>query len=167
MRRVQSNTLDVGIDVHLKNWSTAILSKHSVLRRFLQVDCEGPTLISYIVAKHLAHASRHNLTLPYKRFRIRRFRNLYVFAYKDEITLDTPLSEEPRPQQHSEERHAYNANTLSEYLPTPKPYLSVFHISANLKSESSLSSNISIYTYASVCDTIGLMESADSSCLHI
>ena len=48
MRRVQSNTLDVGIDVHLKNWSTAILSKHSVLRRFLQVDCEGPTLISYI-----------------------------------------------------------------------------------------------------------------------
>ena len=64
MRRVQSNTLDVGIDVHLKNWSTAILSKHSVLRRFLQVDCEGPTLISYIV----------------------------------EITLDTPLSEEPRPQ---------------------------------------------------------------------
>ena len=47
MRRVQSNTLDVGIDVHLKNWSTAILSKHSVLRRFLQVDCEGPTLISY------------------------------------------------------------------------------------------------------------------------
>ena len=54
MRRVQSNTLDVGIDVHLKNWSTAILSKHSVLRRFLQVDCEGPTLISYIVAKHLA-----------------------------------------------------------------------------------------------------------------
>lgn len=57
MRRVQSNTLDVGIDVHLKNWSTAILSKHSVLRRFLQVDCEGPTLISYIVAKHLAHAS--------------------------------------------------------------------------------------------------------------
>lgn len=98
MRRVQSNTLDVGIDVHLKNWSTAILSKHSVLRRFLQVDCEGPTLISYIVAKHLAHASWHNLTLPYKRFRIRRFRNLYVFAYKDEITLDTPLSEEPRPQ---------------------------------------------------------------------
>lgn len=98
MRRVQSNTLDVGIDVHLKNWSTAILSKHSVLRRFLQVDCEGPTLISYIVAKHLAHASRHNLTLPYKRFRIRRFRNLYVFAYKDEIALDTPLSEEPRPQ---------------------------------------------------------------------
>jgi hypothetical protein len=95
MRRVQSNTLDVGIDVHLKNWSTAILSKHSVLRRFLQVDCEGPTLISYIVAKHF---SWHNLTLPYKRFRIRRFRNLYVFAYKDEITLDTPLSEETRPQ---------------------------------------------------------------------
>ncbi len=62
MRRVQSNTLDVGIDVHLKNWSTAILSKHSVLRRFLQVE-EGPTLISYIVAKHLAHASWHNLTL--------------------------------------------------------------------------------------------------------
>lgn len=99
MRRVQSNTLDVGIDVHLKNWSTAILSKHSVLRRFLQVDCEGPTLISYIVAKHLAHASRGTISpYPYKRFRIRRFRNLYVFAYKDEITLDTPLSEEPRPQ---------------------------------------------------------------------
>ena len=65
MRRVQSNTLDVGIDVHLKNWSTAILSKHSVLRRFLQVDCEGPTLISYIVAKHLAHASRG--TIPHHR----------------------------------------------------------------------------------------------------
>ena len=62
MRRVQSNTLDVGIDVHLKNWSTAILSKHSVLRRFLQVDCEGPTLISYIVAKHLAHASRGTIS---------------------------------------------------------------------------------------------------------
>ena len=70
MRRVQSNTLDVGIDVHLKNWSTAI-----------------STCFSW-----------HNLTLPYKRFRIRRFRNLYVFAYKDEITLDTPLSEETRPQ---------------------------------------------------------------------
>ena len=60
MRRVQSNTLDVGIDVHLKNWS-----KHSVLRRFLQVDCEGPTLISYIVAKHLAHASRGTIS-PYR-----------------------------------------------------------------------------------------------------
>ena len=72
MRRVQSNTLDfsgqniyVGIDVHLKSWSTAILSKHSVLRRFLQVDCEGPTLISYIVAKHLAHASRGTIS-PYR-----------------------------------------------------------------------------------------------------
>ena len=65
MRRVQSNTLDVGIDVHLKNWSRAILSKHSVLRRFLQVDCEGPTLISYIVAKHLAHASRGTIS-PYR-----------------------------------------------------------------------------------------------------
>ena len=30
MRRVQSNTLDVGIDVHLKNWSTAILSKGTI-----------------------------------------------------------------------------------------------------------------------------------------
>ncbi len=50
MRRVQSNTLDVGIDVHLKNWS---------------VDCEGPTLISYIVAKHLAHASRGTIS-PYR-----------------------------------------------------------------------------------------------------
>ena len=73
MRRVQSNTLDVGIDVHLKNWSTAILSKHSVLRRFLQVDCEGPTLISYIVAKHLAHASRGTISPPYVPFGIRRF----------------------------------------------------------------------------------------------
>ena len=45
-----------------------------------------------------AHQVEEALTLPYKRFRIRRFRNLYVFAYKDEITLDTPLSEEPRPQ---------------------------------------------------------------------
>lgn len=41
MKRVQSNTLDfngqniyVGIDVHLKSWSVAILSEHSVLRRF-------------------------------------------------------------------------------------------------------------------------------------
>ena len=98
MRRVQSNTLDVGIDVHLKNWSTAILSKHSVLRRFLQVDCEGPTLISYIVAKHLAHASRGTIS-PYRTSgSAYGGRNLYVFAYKDEITLDTPLSEEPRPQ---------------------------------------------------------------------
>ena len=55
MRRVQSNTLDVGIDVHLKNWSTAILSKHSVLRRFLQVDCEGPTLISYMLLVAQSH----------------------------------------------------------------------------------------------------------------
>ena len=70
MRRVQSNTLDVGIDVHLKNWSTAILSKHSVLRRFLQVDCEGPTLISYIVAKHLAHASRGTSGSAYGGFAI-------------------------------------------------------------------------------------------------
>ena len=63
MRRVQSNTLDVGIDVHLKNWSTAILSKHSVLRRFLQVDCEGPTLISYIVAKHMLLVAQSHPTV--------------------------------------------------------------------------------------------------------
>ena len=87
MRRVQSNTLDVGIDVHLKNWSTAILSLRGTYPHLLH-SCEAfSTCFSW-----------HNLTLPYKRFRIRRFRNLYVFAYKDEITLDTPLSEEPRPQ---------------------------------------------------------------------
>ena len=43
MKRVQSNTLDfsgqniyVGIDVHLKSWSVAILSEHSGLKRFSQ-----------------------------------------------------------------------------------------------------------------------------------
>ena len=43
MKHVQSNTLDfsgqniyVGIDVHLKSWSVAILSEHSVLKRFSQ-----------------------------------------------------------------------------------------------------------------------------------
>ena len=43
MKRVQSNTLDfsgqniyVGIDVHLKSWSVAILSEYSVLKRFSQ-----------------------------------------------------------------------------------------------------------------------------------
>lgn len=43
MKCVQSNKLDfsgqniyVGIDVHLKSWSVAILSEHSVLKRFSQ-----------------------------------------------------------------------------------------------------------------------------------
>jgi len=36
-----------------------------VCNPLLQVDCEGPTLISYIVAKHLAHASRG--TIPHHR----------------------------------------------------------------------------------------------------
>lgn len=41
MKRVQSNKLDfsgqniyVGIDVHLKSWSVAILSEYSALKRF-------------------------------------------------------------------------------------------------------------------------------------
>ena len=93
MRRVQSNTLDVGIDVHLKNWSTAILSKHSVLRRFLQVDCEGPTLISYIVAKHLAHASRGTISHhhTYRSAYIRRF-NLFS---KHVVMCSSPNSSLP------------------------------------------------------------------------
>lgn len=43
MKRVRSNNLDfsgqniyVGIDVHLKSCSVAILSEHSVLKRFSQ-----------------------------------------------------------------------------------------------------------------------------------
>lgn len=51
MKRVQSNKLDfsgqniyVGIDVHLKSWSVAILSEYSALKRFsqsvAQVSCQ-------------------------------------------------------------------------------------------------------------------------------
>lgn len=43
MKTVRSNELNfdgqniyVGIDVHLKSWSVAILSEHSVLKRFSQ-----------------------------------------------------------------------------------------------------------------------------------
>lgn len=58
MKRVQSNTLDfigqniyVGIDVHLKSWSVAILSEHSVQRRFRQ-DPEPEVLHKYLVSNY-------------------------------------------------------------------------------------------------------------------
>ena len=58
MKGVQSNTLDfrgqniyVGIDVHLKSWSVAILSEHSVLRRFRQ-DPEPEVLHKYLVSNY-------------------------------------------------------------------------------------------------------------------
>lgn len=58
MKRVQSNTLDfsgqniyVGIDVHLMSWSVAILSEHSVLRRFKQ-DPESEVLYKYLVSNY-------------------------------------------------------------------------------------------------------------------
>lgn len=58
MKRVQSNTLDfsgqniyVGIDVHLKSWSVAILSEHSVLRRFRQ-NPEPEVLHKYLESNY-------------------------------------------------------------------------------------------------------------------
>ena len=58
MKVVQSNTLDfsgqniyVGIDVHLKSWSVAILSEHSVLKRFRQNP--GPEVLhKYLVSNY-------------------------------------------------------------------------------------------------------------------
>ena len=54
MKRVQSNKLDfsgqniyVGIDVHLKSWSVAVLSEHSVLKKFSQ-DPEPEALYKYL-----------------------------------------------------------------------------------------------------------------------
>lgn len=58
MKRVQSNELDfsgqniyVGIDVHLKSWSVAILSEHSVLKRFSQ-SSEPEALHKYLVSNY-------------------------------------------------------------------------------------------------------------------
>lgn len=58
MKGVQSNTLDfsgqniyVGIDVHLKSWSVAILSEHSVLKRFSQSP-EPEALHKYLVGNY-------------------------------------------------------------------------------------------------------------------
>lgn len=58
MKRVQSNTLDVsgqniyvGVDVHLKSWSVAILSEHSALRKFCQ-DPEPEVLHRYLVSNY-------------------------------------------------------------------------------------------------------------------
>lgn len=58
MKRVQSNTLDfsgqniyVGIDVHLKSWSVAILSEHSVLKRFIQSP-EPEALHKYLASNY-------------------------------------------------------------------------------------------------------------------
>lgn len=58
MKRVQSNKLDfsgqniyVGIDVHLKSWSVAILSEHSVLKRFSQSP-EPEALHKYLVSNY-------------------------------------------------------------------------------------------------------------------
>ena len=58
MKCVQSNKLDfsgqniyVGIDVHLKSWSVAILSEHSVLKRFSQSP-EPEALHKYLVSNY-------------------------------------------------------------------------------------------------------------------
>lgn len=58
MKRVQSNTLDfsgqniyVGIDVHLKSWSVAILSEYSVLKRFSQRP-DPEALYHYLVSNY-------------------------------------------------------------------------------------------------------------------
>lgn len=58
MKCVQSNKLDfsgqniyVGIDVHLKSWSVAILSDHSVLKRFSQSP-EPEALHKYLVINY-------------------------------------------------------------------------------------------------------------------
>ena len=59
MKCIQRNKLDfrgqniyVGIDVHLKSWSVAILSEHSVMRRFGQ-DPEPEALHKYWVSDYL------------------------------------------------------------------------------------------------------------------
>lgn len=59
MKCVQRNKLDfsgqniyVGIDVHLKSWSVAILSEHSVLKRFGQSP-EPELLHKYLVSNYL------------------------------------------------------------------------------------------------------------------
>jgi len=47
------------------SFTTLTMEKEQHIRvcnPLLQVDCEGPTLISYIVAKHLAHASRGTIS---------------------------------------------------------------------------------------------------------
>lgn len=58
MKRVQSNTLNfsgqniyIGIDVHLKSWSVAILSEHSVLKRFSQSP-DPEALHKYLVSNY-------------------------------------------------------------------------------------------------------------------
>ena len=58
MKRVQSNKLDfsgqniyVGIDVHLKSWSVAILSEYSALKRFSQSP-EPEALHKYLVSNY-------------------------------------------------------------------------------------------------------------------
>ena len=58
MKCVQRNKLDfsgqniyVGIDVHLKSWSVAILSEHSVLKRFSQSP-EPELLHKYLVSNY-------------------------------------------------------------------------------------------------------------------
>lgn len=58
MKYVQSNKLDfigqniyVGIDIHLKSWSVAILSEHSVLKRFSQ-SLEPEVLRKHLVSNY-------------------------------------------------------------------------------------------------------------------
>ena len=55
--RVKANRGSAGIALTMEK------EQHiRVCNPLLQVDCEGPTLISYIVAKHLAHASRGTIS---------------------------------------------------------------------------------------------------------
>lgn len=58
MKCVHGNKLDfrgqniyVGIDVHLKSWSVAFLSEHSILKRFSQ-SSEPESLHKYLVSKY-------------------------------------------------------------------------------------------------------------------
>lgn len=58
MKTVRSNELNidgqniyVGIDVHLKSWSVAILSEHSVLKRFSQ-NPEREALHKYLASNY-------------------------------------------------------------------------------------------------------------------
>lgn len=66
MRQVQSKELDfngqniyVGIDVHLKSWSVAVLSEHSVLKKFSQLP-DADALHKFL-ATHYPNATYHSV----------------------------------------------------------------------------------------------------------
>jgi transposase len=66
MRRVQINELDfkgqniyIGIDVHLKSWSVAVLSEHSVLKKFRQ-NPDAEALHKFLVSNYPG-ASYHSV----------------------------------------------------------------------------------------------------------